>query len=102
MEFIQRPEDLVLPDVAAFAPPVLRVLDEIADRKADIGRDRREHAHNPAAPADLHVQLLLAVDQGDPLLVDLGEVVKRERVLCNIANFTVHCQDTGSLVLRFL
>ena len=78
---VQGSKDLVLPDVATFAPPVLRVFDEIADRQADIRFDRREHAHNPAPPADLHVQPLLAVGRGDPLLVDLGEVVERERVL---------------------
>jgi hypothetical protein len=81
MELIKRPEDLVLADVAEVASPILRVFDEITDRQADIGFDLRKDAHNPDPPADLHIQPLLAVGRGDPLLVDFGEVVKRERVL---------------------
>jgi hypothetical protein len=81
MEPVQGPEGFVLPDIAAFTPPVLRVFDEIADRQPDIGFDGREHAHHPASAADLHVQPLLPVGRGDPLLVDLREVIERERVL---------------------
>ena len=81
MEPVQGSKDLVLPDVAAFTRPVLRVFDEIADRQPDVALDRGEDADHPAPPADLHVQPLLAVGRGDPLLVDLREVVERERVL---------------------
>ena len=81
MEPVQGPEGLVLPDIAAFTPPVLRVFDEIADRQPDIGFDGRERAHHPAPPANLHVQPLLSVGRGDPLLIDLREVIERERVL---------------------
>jgi hypothetical protein len=77
----QASQDLVVPDIAPFVCPVLSIFHKIADREPDIGFDRGEHADDAAAPADLHVQPLLAVGRGDPLLVDLGEVVERERVL---------------------
>jgi hypothetical protein len=78
---VQRTKDLVLPNIAPLTRPVLGVLDEIADRQPDVRFNRREHADHPAASADLHVQPLLAVGRGDPLLIDLGEVIERERVL---------------------
>ncbi len=81
MEPVQRSEDFVLSDVAPLVLPVLRVLDEIADRQSEVARDRGEHSDHPAPPADLHVQPLLPVGRGDPLLVDLREVIERERVL---------------------
>ena len=81
MEPVQRPEDLVLTDIAAFTRPVLRVFDEKADRRPDVAFDRGEHSHHPASAADLHVQPLLPVGRGDPLLVDLRKVIERERVL---------------------
>ena len=81
MEPIQGTKGLVLPDIAAFTPPVLRVFDKVADRKPEITLDRGEHAHHPAPPADLHVQPLLPVGRRDPLLIDLREVMERERVL---------------------
>jgi len=81
MEPVQRSEDFVLPDVASLVLPVLRVLDEIADRRSEVARDRGEHADHPASPADLHVQPLLPVGRGDAFLVDLRKVIERERVL---------------------
>ena len=69
MEPVQRSEDFVLPDVAPLVLPILRVLDEIADRQSEVARDRGEHADHPAPPADLHVQPLLTVGRRDPLLV---------------------------------
>jgi hypothetical protein len=81
MEPVQRSEDFVLPDVAPLILPVLRVLDEIADRQPDIAFDRGEHSDHPASPADLHVQPLLPVGRGDAFLIDLREVIERERVL---------------------
>ena len=80
MKPVQGPEHLVLPDIAAFARPVLRVFDEIAEGQPDIAFDRREHTDHPAAASDLHIQPLLTVGRGDQILVDLGEVVERERV----------------------
>ena len=71
MEPIQGPQGLILSDMAAFTPLVLRVFDEIADRQPDIGFDGREDAHHPAPPANLHVQPLLPVGRGDAFLVDL-------------------------------
>lgn len=68
MKPVQGPEDFVLPDVAAFAPPVLRVFDEVADRQSDIGFERGEHADHATTATDLHVQPLLAVGRGNPLL----------------------------------
>jgi len=44
MKPVQRSEDFVLPDVAAFAPPVLRALDEIGNHQPDIRIDRAGHA----------------------------------------------------------
>ena len=81
MKPVQGPKDLVLPDITAFTRPVFRVLDEVTDRQPDAALDRRGHPNHPAPPADLPVQPLLAVGRGDALLIDLGEVVERERVL---------------------
>jgi hypothetical protein len=81
MKPVQGPEDLILPNVAPLAHPVLRVLEKIADNQAEIRFDRREHTHHPAPPADLQVQTLLPVGRGDLLPVDLGKVMERERVL---------------------
>jgi len=61
MEPVQGAKGLVLPDVAAFTRPVLPVFDEIADHQPDEALDRGEDSHDPASPADLHVQALLAV-----------------------------------------
>ena len=81
MEPIQGTKGLVLPDIATLTPPVLRVFDKVADRKPEIALDRGEHTHHPASAADLHVQPLLPIGRGDPLLVDFREVIERERVL---------------------
>lgn len=80
MEPVQRSKGLIFPDVNAFTRPVLRVLDEVADRLPDVALDRGEDADHSAPPADLHVQPFLAVGGGDPLLVNLREVVEGERV----------------------
>ena len=80
MEPVQGVKELVLADVAAFTRPVLGVFDEIADRQPDVALDRGEDADHPAPPANLHVQPLMAVGRGDPLLVDLREVKERQRV----------------------
>ena len=73
MESVQGSENLVLPDIAAFTPPVLRVFDEIADRQPEIALNRGEHTYYPASAADLHVQPLLPIGRRDPLLIDLRE-----------------------------
>ena len=81
MKLFQGSDDFVLPDITSFAAPVLRILDQVADRQPHIGFDRWEHPDHPASPADLHVQPLLSVRRGDSLLVDLGKIEKRERVV---------------------
>ncbi len=81
MKPIQGSEGLVLSDIAAFGLPVFRVLDQITDRQPQIALNRGEHPDHPAPPPDLHVQPFLPVGRGDPLLINLGEVVEREGVI---------------------
>jgi hypothetical protein len=81
MEPVQGSTDLILPDMAPFILPVLRVFDEIADRQSDVALDRGEHSDHPTLPPDLQVQTFLPVGRGDPILVDLREVMEREQVL---------------------
>ena len=81
MKLFQGFDDLVLSNVASLPAPVLRIFDQGADRKSDIGLDGWKNADDPASPADLAIQPLLAVGRGDPFLVDVREIIEREGVV---------------------
>jgi len=81
MKPIQKPEDFILVHGAVFGFPGFRVLDEITDGQSDTNLDRKEPADDLTAAADFHVQPLLSVGRGYPLLIDFRNVVECQRIL---------------------
>jgi hypothetical protein len=49
--------------------------------KLEVAFDRGKDTNHLTPLANFHVQPLLAFSRGEPLYVDLGEVIERERVL---------------------